>query len=175
MWILPIYILCILQFIYSLQCKRLLKSSLPPDIVNKVCWTQPFPFVSKWFMAVFTTAELSSGGRDQYDLKIFTVWTFINIVFQPLNYNTISYWWIFTLFPVWGLRVNNVSLNLCNLLTYMQRSLYIICLGVDSKGWKVGTFLTLPFFPAKLYLSPLLILFKVLCILYSVQIAFLFK
>ena len=72
--------------------KWLLNYSLSPDIVNKVLLehshSRLFPN-SLWL--VFTTAELSNGGRDQYDLKIFTVWTSINIVFQLLNYNTISY------------------------------------------------------------------------------------
>ena len=92
-------------YLFFIMCKRLLKSSLPPDIVNKVLLEHSHSHLfpnGLWLF--FTTAELSSGGRDQYDLKIFTVWTFINIVFPLLNYNTISYWWIFRLFPVWGLR-----------------------------------------------------------------------
>ena len=111
--------------------KWLLKCSLSPDIVNKVLLehshSRLFPN-SLWLF--FTTAELSNGGRDQYDLKIFTVWTSINIVFQLLNYNTISYWWIFRFFPVWGLHkqcflepLQPATLIMCkNSLHYMLRS-----------------------------------------------------
>ena len=104
-------------YLFFIMYKWLLKSSLPPDIVNKVLWEHSHSHLfPNGLWLVFTTAEMSSGDRDQYDLKIFTVWTFINIVFQL---------WTITQSPIddysgcfqYGICINNVSLNLCNLLT----------------------------------------------------------
>lgn len=68
----PVYFLCTLRFIfcYIRMHRGLSKSSLPLDIVNKVLLENGHTHsLTNGLCLLFTTAESSSWGRDQYDLQ----------------------------------------------------------------------------------------------------------